>query len=309
VPGGARVVTQEMMDEYGRLAALPDAKAREAGLDAWLARHGHRGPLESDPARPRFAELREVLLRDLLAAPPAAPAPEPPRPGVLRRVGRWLVRPFYRIDERREWFRDAFMRRWQRLRARMLDEGRRLAAAGELDAAEDVFWLRTDDLCGAGKLRDAVAANRKAQETWARLDLPLTASREEIEALARSAETARGQEDGRRVFPGIALGPAVVEGRAVKADDLAALLAGSGGALGPDAILVVPALEPSWAVVFPRVGGVVADLGGELSHASILLREARRPAVVNCLGIFRQVRTGDRLRLDGGRGVVELLDS
>jgi rifampicin phosphotransferase len=61
-------------------------------------------------------------------------------------------------------------------------------------------------------------------------------------------------------------------------------------------------------VVFPRFAAVVADLGGELSHASILLREAGRPAVVNCAGIFRAVTTGDRLRLDGARGLVEILD-
>ena len=65
--GAARVATREMMEEYAALAALPGRASREAGLDAWLASYGHRGPLESDPARPRFAELRETLLRDLLA--------------------------------------------------------------------------------------------------------------------------------------------------------------------------------------------------------------------------------------------------
>src|SRR5439155_205572 len=91
-----------------------------------------------------------------------------------------------------------------------------------------------------------------------------------------------------------ALGPAVIEGRAVKTNDLVTLLQAdkAGGLLGADAILVVPTLEPSWAVVFPRVGGVVAELGGELSHASILLREARRPAIVNCAGSSRT--HGDR---------------
>ena len=69
----------------------------------------------------------------------------------------------------------------------------------------------------------------------------------------------------------------------------------------------MPSLEPSWAVVFPRVAGVVAEVGGELSHASILLREARKPAVVNCVGVFREVKTGDRVRLDGTRGLVEIL--
>jgi pyruvate,water dikinase len=138
------------------------------------------------------------------------------------------------------------------------------------------------------------------------LDLPPTACREEIERGVQGAERARSAEAGRRVFPGISLGLHVFEGRAVKADDLVALLRSS-ELLGPDVILVVPALEPSWAVVFPRVGGVAAEIGGELSHASILLREARRPAIVDCAGLFAAVATGDRLRLDGKRGVVELL--
>jgi phosphoenolpyruvate-protein kinase (PTS system EI component) len=62
-------------------------------------------------------------------------------------------------------------------------------------------------------------------------------------------------------------------------------------------------------VVFPRVAGVVAEVGGELSHASILLREARKPAVVNCTGIYAQVRDGERLRIDGPRERVERLSA
>jgi rifampicin phosphotransferase len=301
--GAGRVMTREMMEEYGRLAALPDAAAREKGLDAWLARFGHRGPLESDPARPRFAELRGLLLADLSravspAAPPSGREPrEPSR----------LLRPFYWIDEVRERFRDELMRRWQRLRARILVEGERLAAAGALDAPEDVFLLRGEDLEGGGSLSAAVASARERLARAAALDLPLTALREEIQEAVVRVERERAEAAGRRVFPGIPLGPAVVEGHAVKAGDLLSLLA-SPEALSPGAILVVPALEPSWAVVFPRVGGVVAEIGGELSHASILLREAGRPAVVNCAGIFRSVSTGDRLRLDGARGIVEILD-
>jgi pyruvate,water dikinase len=84
-------------------------------------------------------------------------------------------------------------------------------------------------------------------------------------------------------------------------------LLGDSAGLDADTVLVVPSLEPSWAVVFPRIGGVIAEVGGELSHASILLREARKPAVVNVAGIWQAVRDGDRVRLDGRRGVVEVL--
>lgn len=310
IRGAARVVTQEMMRRYSALAALPTG-AREPALDAWLATFGHRGPLESDPSRPRFGEMRDVLLRDLAAA--AGERGATPNAGALAANGRRITRPLYWIDERREWFRDELMRRWQHLRARLLEEGRRLHAAGAIDAPDDVFLLRGSDLAPGADLRAAALAGRRRIEQARRMDVPLTASREQIERACAEAEHAEAKAAGRRVFPGIALAPALVEGRAVKADDLTALLMSSAGGagqpplLGPDAILVVPALEPSWAVIFPRVGGVVAEIGGELSHASILLREAGRPAVVNCAGIFREVRTGDRLRIDGPRALVEIL--
>lgn len=294
IRGTGRVTTREMMEEHARLAALPD---REAALDRWLERYGHRGPLESDPARPRFAELREVLLKDLDRSVPISVTPQ--------QASSKLLRPFYLIDEIRERFRDELMRRWQMLRAAILAEGRRLAAAGELDAPEDVFWLRGEDL--GRPLREAAAAGRERVARAAALEMPLTASREEIEKAIARAEQTQAEASGRRVFPGIALGPQVIEGHAVKADDLVSLLARRDN-LGPETILVVPALEPSWAVVFPRVAGVVAEIGGELSHASILLREARRPAIVNCAGIWRAVSDGDRLRLDGVRAMVEVID-
>jgi pyruvate,water dikinase len=305
--GAARVATQGMMEEYAALTGLPDAAAREAGLDRWLAAYGHRGPLESDPARPRFAELRATLLSDLTAAP-AGPVPMAPRED-RRRPG-LLLRPLYKADEIREAFRDSLMRRWQTLREKILAAAADRVAAGDLDAPEDVFWLRGHEL-GEGSLRAAAAAGRERVARAAALDLPSTASRDEIEAAIVSTQQEQAEAAGRRIFPGIPLHSAVVEGRAVKADDLLSLLAAAGrtpGLLGPDAILVVAALEPSWAVVFPRVGGVVAEIGGELSHASILLREARRPALVNCAGIFRAVATGDRLRLDGAGRRVEILD-
>ena len=210
------------------------------------------------------------------------------------------------MDQRREWFRDALMHPWQRLRARLLDEGARLTAAGTLDVAEDVFWLRGEDLHEGRALREAVAAGKERVARAQKLRLPLTASRETIEAAM--AATEEGQTDERRAFRGIGLGGGAVTGRSVKARNLLALLdavAAGRARLGPDAILIVPALEPSWAVVFGRVGGVVAEIGGELSHASILLREARRPAVVNCAGVWDGVPDGATVRLDAAHGLLE----
>jgi len=96
-----------------------------------------------------------------------------------------------------------------------------------------------------------------------------------------------------------------VEGVAVRVDELADRL---GRADLPEApILVVGALEPSWAVAFPRFAAVVAELGGDLGHASILLREAGIPAVVNARGACAGIADGARLRVDPARGEVAIV--
>jgi pyruvate,water dikinase len=308
IAGTARVVTEDMMQAHRALASLPTPEARAEGLREWLSTYGHRGPLESDPSRPRFEELAEVLRADLESTARSR-SPEPPPPAARPAKGL-----FFWIDERREWFRDELMKRWRTLRRKALSAGRALADKGRLDAPEDVFFLHGDELEKLARdpsfdARAAVRAARARIEAARSQALPLTASRDAIERALASAAVERAAAEGKRVFPGIPLSPAVVEGPALKAFDLVELLsakAGTGG-IDPASILVVGALEPSWAVVFPRVRGVVAEIGGELSHASILLREAKKPAIVNAAGIFASVHDGDVLRLDGPNGTVEIL--
>ena len=305
VRGRARVTTEELMESYEALRALAPAR-REPALDAWLARFGHRGPLESDLQRPRFAELRDVLLADLRhsaptdgsAATPAAAAAPAARSGGL----------LFALDRRRESFRDELMQRWAALRTRVLTVARDLRDTGRLLRPEDVFLLTRDDLDEL-PTHAALDERRDALARLAATTLPTTAALETIEERL-TAEPAGVTADAR-VFRGIALADAPFEGRVRRADDLVALLTSERGAstLTPETVLVVPALEPSWAVVFGRVGAVVTELGGELSHASILLREARKPAIVNCAGIWNAVRDGERIRLDGRRGTVERLDA
>lgn len=298
----ARVITQQMMVEYAAIAARPDPDDRRRGLDDWLGKYGHRGPLESDPMRPRFAELRPVLQADLARGPSPTP-PARPRPTALAAA---LARPLFLPDEVRESFRDRLMRWWRKLRVRILEEARRAADAGHLDSPEDVFFLRAEDLAAGPASWRARAADRRAKvEAAQALDLPATAPRDAVEALiAQARRRGVAAVADRFVFVGIGLGRSPVSGTAVRASDLTAVLA---AARLPDSpVLVVDTLEPSWAVVFPRFSAVVAELGGELSHASILLREAGIPAVVNARGAFRSIADGDLLRVDPAWGEVRI---
>jgi pyruvate,water dikinase len=62
-----------------------------------------------------------------------------------------------------------------------------------------------------------------------------------------------------------------------------------------------------WTPLFPRAAAVVTDVGAPLSHAAIVARELGIPAVVGCGNATTRIKTGDRVRVDGGRGAVTVL--
>jgi pyruvate,water dikinase len=81
-----------------------------------------------------------------------------------------------------------------------------------------------------------------------------------------------------------------------------------GAALQTGEILVTTVTNIGWTPLFPRAAAVVTDVGAPLSHAAIVARELGIPAVVGCGNATMRLRTGDRVRVDGQRGVVELLE-
>ena len=171
-----------------------------------------------------------------------------------------------------------------------------------------MFLLTHEDL--EASRRPAPKERRAELARLAGIELPTTATRSAIETRLDSASLDAPSDD-TDTFHGVSLSNADFEGVVLRADDLVTLLETERRAeralVDARTVLVVPALEPSWAVIFGRVGAVVTELGGELSHASILLREARKPAIVNCAGAFGALADGDRVRLHGQRGVVERL--
>ncbi len=79
--------------------------------------------------------------------------------------------------------------------------------------------------------------------------------------------------------------------------------------LQPGEILVTTTTNVGWTPVFPRAAAIVTDVGAPLSHAAIVARELGIPAVVGCNDATVRLHTGDRIRVDGGKGTVELLQA
>lgn len=76
----------------------------------------------------------------------------------------------------------------------------------------------------------------------------------------------------------------------------------------PDEILIAPFTDPSWSSLLFISAALVVDIGGALSHAAVVAREMEVPCVVNTRTGTTELRTGDRLRVDGTKGTVEILE-
>ena len=102
---------------------------------------------------------------------------------------------------------------------------------------------------------------------------------------------------------GVAASSGVVEGTARVLFDVSQI-----AELREGEILVVPVTAPSWAPVFAKIRAAVSDIGGSMSHAAIVAREYGMPAVVGTGDATKRIRTGDRVRVDGDRGTVRVLE-
>lgn len=302
-----------------RLEGKPGGAEFLREWEAFLARHGHRAVLELELAEPRWRESPAPLsralrgyLEDLEGADPfrrlermAAGRAEAMRDG-LSRLGNPLARAWFRLLVRwassglrqRENIKAAAMAHFAVLRRVLLEIGRRYAGRGFLDAADDVFYLAFDEIETLDRdARSIVRERRRERELHAALRPPPVV----VGRWDPGADAGPGAAPGR-VLRGLGIFPGVVTGTARVFPD------GEGsGTLHPGEILVAPFTNPGWAPVMVTAAAMVVDTGGFLSHGCIVARELGLPAVVNAAGATRAIRTGQRVRVDGARGVVEIL--
>jgi pyruvate,water dikinase len=199
----------------------------------------------------------------------------------------------------------------------LLAIGDKLVADGRLARPDDVMFLRYNELrmlIGDPTSVDAPAlvAQRRAEReasqrlrprdwigtvTPSQLAFPYLVNWGYPERFERERST-----DVRRVT-GIAGSPGVVEGIArvvMTVDAFDEVTEGD--------ILVCQMTNPAWVVLFTKIAGLVTDTGGTTSHPAVLSREFGIPAVVGSSFATHRIATGDRIRVDGSTGVVEVLE-
>jgi phosphohistidine swiveling domain-containing protein len=287
-------------------APAPAIARLRVGVDQFLERFGHLAASGNDLSVSRWREDPDLVVRMVLDAPVASGDEGlgwdalGPRASV---IGRPILRLLFRRAGAFRRHRDAvsflYTYGYGLFRPTLLELGRRLVGRGTLDGPDDVFLLTLDELrsaLAAGHepgLRELCERRRLEMTEAAGLELPELILGDDF-VPRRSVRSAMGELRGVPSSRGTYRGPA----RVVHTPD-------EFERVRPGDVLVIPFSDVAWTPLFARVGAVVAESGGMLSHSSIVAREHGIPCVVSVTGATRII-DGTPLHVDGYRGVVTI---
>src|SRR3569833_1402869 len=329
-PHAEVVAFLEGVERYAFLAGLPalaGGQEARAALEAFLARYGMRCAGEIDITRPRWCERPTLLLpmllnnikssepgagdrrfeqglreaaakeRDVLARLRALPDGEAKAAQTKRMIDRLRAFAGYR-----EYPKYGIVRRYFIYKQALLREADRLVEAGVLRHREDSFFLTFQELRAAVETQHVDPALLRAREeafrTYEQLSPPrvLTSEGDALFGAYRRDDVPAG------ALLGIPVSTGSIEGRA------RVILDHAPAQLERGDILVTTFTDPSWTPVFVAIVGLVTEVGGMMTHGAVIAREYGLPAVVGVENATRRIRDGQRIRVHGSDGYVELLD-
>lgn len=328
----ARLARQDSALRLALLASNPWSEVRRlespraaefrARLARFLTEYGHRSVMEAELAAPAWEEDPSVVLglvKNFTELPPEA-APDrvaqrqaaerlaatrliEGRLGPVRRpLFRFLLGQAQRYVVLREQTKSLWMEVTHAVRRIYRELGRRLHGLGILADPQDIYFLTVEEV------RELVRGNIMAEEARGRIGrrraefernrhvrLPEFFRGRPRPTFAEPTVPATAVLRGIPVSPGVVTGPAriIVDPRLQPE-------------VRPGEILVAPVTDAGWTPLFLVAAGLVVDVGGPLSHGSIVAREYGIPAVVNVKRATALIRTGQTITVDGSRGEVHI---
>ncbi len=303
----------------------------QVALTGFLERYGMRGLAEIDFGQPRWREMpipvisalqSYLSIADERAAPDrmfhhgqhaaaqateklAAAATQAWRSPLAGWFVRWLAKRVRVLAGLRESPKFTLIRLIDIVRLKLIESGEELVERGVLDRADDLFYLnirelRTLAMNAPGDWQALVRARRVTDRYEQRRQpiprLLLSDGTAIFAGLSASANADTGKLVGSGVSPGIVEGTVRVVFSPANAE------------LQHGEVLVCPGTDPSWTPLFLAAGGLVMEVGGMMTHGSVVAREYGIPAVVGVDRATERLQTGQRVRVDGGSGMIEFLD-
>jgi pyruvate,water dikinase len=217
----------------------------------------------------------------------------------------FLAERAFELGGLRETPKFAIVRFLGELRQGLLRIGQNMAAQGELAQRDDLFFLHLWELrqLADGQLPQAAQLILERRQTYQQEQ-----SRRRIPRILLS--------DGTTYFegaaPAAALGDHMLSGAPVSAGTVEGvvhvIMDPHKDHLAHGEILVCPATDPAWTPLFLSAGGLVMEVGGMMTHGSVVAREYGIPAVVGVQEATTRLKNGQRIRVDGSSGLITLLD-
>ena len=317
------VEDESFLDE---LAKLPGGREARDAIEAWLEKYGMRCVGEIDITRPRWSERPSALVplilgniknfepgagerrfeqgrqeawakeQDVLTRLRALPDGERKSEEAKRMINR--VRTFIGY---REYPKYGMVSRYFVYKRALLKEAERLVQAHVLRERADIFYLTFAELRAVLRTNHVdyrlIRQRKDAFRSYQALTPPrvLTSDGEVVAGTYRRADVPAGALTGLPVSAG------TVEGRARVILDMAEADLEAGD------ILVTAYTDPSWTPAFVAIKGLVTEVGGLMTHGAVIAREYGLPAVVGVEHATRLIRDGQRIRVHGTDGYVEIL--
>jgi phosphoenolpyruvate synthase/pyruvate phosphate dikinase len=308
------------------LLPLPGGRQAHDALRAYLDKYGMRCAGEIDVTRTRWSEAPTALVPLILGniknfAPGAArrkleqgrrqaakkeqellerlkQLPDGPQKAEETRQMISRLRTFIGY---REYPKYGIVSRYFLYKQALLEEAGRLVQDNVLQSQDDICYLTLQELrevVRTHNLDDRIVSQRKAEhERHWKLTPPrmLTSDGEIVAGAYKRADLPAG------ALAGIAVSTGVVEGRA------RVLLGMADAELEVGDILVTRFTDPSWTPLFVSIQGLVTEVGGLMTHGAVIAREYGLPAVVGVENATRLIQDGQRIRVHGTDGFVEIL--
>ena len=319
------------LESLGPLVGLAKVKAGELSRAEYLQRYGHRGPHEVELSMPR-PEEDPAWLDKQLADFNLSKVDLEMR---LARQRSEFLAAWSRFETRFPGKAQAFHSRLEKVvtaernREAIRSESIRLSGvvrqfllrAGDVSGiGDDIFFLTLDEmagfLSGDRQLLQAVPIRRGMHRRICALPPypPIIYGRFDPFAWAADPNRRGDIFDARQglAAPARATPTAILKGYAGSVGCVEGIVrkierVEDADQVLPGEILVTPVTNIGWTPFFPRLAAIVTDIGAPLSHAAIVARELGIPAVVGCGSATLLLKTGDRVRVDGARGTVEIL--
>lgn len=318
----ARMLAERYLEK-----TLPSAA--DQAIDEFLSNYGMRGVGEIDLGRPRWREDPTPVMQTILSYLQVPPDSAPDK--VFQRgetaAGNALEELVDSVrDERAGWLKEKLTRtaahRMRTLlgarespkftvirlmgiiRIALLNAGSMFTEAGTLEHADDLFFLQLDEL-------DALSQGKilpwKAIVDQRKRDFNREARRRQVPRVllsdGRAFYTGLGAvTDTEQDLSGSPVSPGVVEGK------VRIVLEPHKAQLAPGEILVCPGTDPAWTPLFLAAGGLITEVGGMMTHGSVVAREYGIPAVVGVHEATTRLTNGQWIQLNGSEGKITILN-